>query len=67
MGQAGGKRFAQRIMKARILLKADTSEAGEAWSDAQIVRALETSLSTVYRARQQLVEEGFATVLRSDG
>jgi hypothetical protein len=50
-------------MKARILLKADTSEAGEAWSDGQIVRALETSLSTVYRARQQLVEEGFAAVL----
>ena len=58
-----GKRSAQQIMKARILLKADTSEAGEAWSDGQIVRALETSLSTVYRARQHLVEEGFAAAL----
>jgi len=58
-----GKHSAQQIMKARILLKADTSEAGEAWSDGQIVRALETSLSTVYRARQQLVEEGFAAAL----
>ena len=28
-------------MKARILLKADTSEAGEAWSDAQIVERFE--------------------------
>ena len=61
--KAGGTRSARQIMKARILLKADTSEAGEAWSDGQIVRALETSLSTVYRARQQLVEEGFAAVL----
>src|ERR1700687_3733636 len=58
-----GKRSAQQIMKARILLKADTSEAGEAGSAGQMVRALETSLSTVYRTRQQLVEEGFAAVL----
>ena len=28
-----GKRSAQLITKARILLKADTSEAGEGWTD----------------------------------
>ena len=50
-------------MKARILLKADTSSAGDGWSDSQIVKALETSLATVCRTRQQLVEEGFEAAL----
>jgi hypothetical protein len=58
-----GKRSAQLLMKARILLKADTSSAGEGWSDSQIVKALETSLATVCRTRQQLVEEGFEAAL----
>jgi transposase len=58
-----GKSSAQRLMKARILLKADVSDAGEGWSDSRIVEALDTSATTVYRARQQLVEEGFEAVL----
>lgn len=58
-----GKSSAQRLMKARILLKADVSEDGEGWSDSEIVKALETSLTTVYRTRQQLVEEGLDAVL----
>ena len=57
-----GKRSAQLLMKARILLKADTSEEGPGWSDGQIVEALDTSLATVGRVRQQLVEEGFEAV-----
>ena len=36
-----GKSPAQRLLKARILLKADVSEAGEGWSDNRIIRALE--------------------------
>ncbi len=59
----GGKHPAQRLTKARILLKADAGEAGEAWSDSQIAKALDTSLATVARTRQQLVEEGFEAVL----
>lgn len=59
-----GKGSANRLLKARILLKADVSEAGEGWSDSRIVDALDTSLSTVYRVRQQLVEEGFEAVLK---
>src|ERR1700681_5012147 len=59
-----GKSPAQRLLKARILLKADVSEAGEGWSDGRIVTALDTSLSTVSRTRQLLVEEGFDAVLR---
>ena len=58
-----GKSPAQRLLKARILLKADVSEAGEGWSDSRIIEALETSASMVYRVRKQLVEEGFEAVL----
>jgi transposase len=58
-----GKSPARRLLKARILLKADISEAGEGWSDRRIIKALETSVSMVYRVRKQLVEEGFGAVL----
>ena len=58
-----GKSPAQRLLKARILLKADVSGSGEGWSDSQIIKALETSVSMVYRVRKQLVEEGFEAVL----
>ncbi|HKQ88937.1 MAG TPA: IS630 family transposase [Candidatus Acidoferrales bacterium] len=58
-----GKSSAKRLLKARILLKADVSEAGEGWSDSRIIKALETSVSMVYRVRKQLVEEGLEAVL----
>jgi hypothetical protein len=58
-----GRSPAQRLLKARILLKADVSDAGEGWSDSRIIAALETSTSMVYRVRKQLVEEGFEAVL----
>jgi poly-gamma-glutamate capsule biosynthesis protein CapA/YwtB (metallophosphatase superfamily) len=58
-----GKHPARQLMKARILLKADASEAGEGWSDSRIAIALDTSIDTVARTRQQLVEEGFESVL----
>jgi Homeodomain-like domain len=58
-----GKSPAQRLLKARILLKADVSEAGGGWSDSRIIKALETTPSMVYRVRKQLVEEGFEAVL----
>ena len=59
-----GKGPASQLLKARILLKADVSEAGGGWCDERIVEALETSLSTVYRTRQQLVEEGLDAALK---
>jgi len=58
-----GKRSAQLLTKARILLKADVSDAGEGWSDSAIAEALDTSIATVERTRRQLVEEGFEAVL----
>ena len=35
-----GKSPARRVLKARILLKADVSEAGKGWSDSRIIEAL---------------------------
>jgi hypothetical protein len=58
-----GKRSAQVVTKARILLKADVSPAGEGWSDSRIAEALDTSIATIQRTRRQLVEEGFGSVL----
>ncbi len=58
-----GKRPAQLLTKARILLKADVSEVGEGWSDSRIAEALDTSIPTIERTRRQLVEEGFEAVL----
>jgi homeodomain-containing protein len=58
-----GKGPAQRLLKARILLKADVSEGGDGWSDSRIIEALETGASMVYRVRKQLVEEGLEAVL----
>jgi hypothetical protein len=58
-----GTHPAAEILKARVLLRADVSDAGKGWSDGRIVRALHTSQSTVFRARQRLVEEGFDAAL----
>jgi hypothetical protein len=58
-----GKSPAKRLLKARILLKADAGAYGEGWSDGRIVEALDTNMSMVTRVRQQLVEEGLEAVL----
>jgi len=58
-----GKGAARRLLKARILLKADVSDAGPGWSDSRIITALDTGASMLYRVRKQLVDEGFEAVL----
>jgi hypothetical protein len=58
-----GKRAGHLLTRARILLKADVSEAGDGWSDGRIAEALDTSIPTIERTRRQLVEEGFEAVL----
>jgi transposase len=45
------------------LLKADQGEAGPGWKDADIVAALDASLSTVHRVRQEFVEQGLDAAL----
>src|SRR5207244_11932716 len=58
-----GKSPARRLLKARILLKADVSEAGDGWSDSRIIEALDAGASMVYRVRKQLVEDGLEAVV----
>lgn len=58
-----GRHAARQLLKARVLLKADASDAGAGWSDSQIAVALETSIDTVQRTRRTLVEEGLDAAL----
>jgi transposase len=58
-----GKAAAQKLVHARILLKADATPEGPAWPDARIAEALEVSVATVERVRQRFVEQGFALAL----
>jgi hypothetical protein len=58
-----GKHRARQLLKARILLKADASDAGAGWSDSQIAAALDTSIDTVSRTRRTFVEEGVDATL----
>jgi poly-gamma-glutamate capsule biosynthesis protein CapA/YwtB (metallophosphatase superfamily) len=58
-----GKHGARQLLKARVLLKADASDAGAGWNDSQIAVALDTSIDTVGRTRRTLVEEGLDAAL----
>ncbi len=58
-----GKAPAKAILKARILLKADQSEGGPGWLDAEILDALDTNLTMVSRTREAFVPQGLDAVL----
>jgi hypothetical protein len=58
-----GKAAAKTILKARVLLKADQSQAGEGWSDEEICEALDTNVTMVTRVRAKLVTDGLDAVL----
>ena len=58
---AGKRVAADKILRARILLKADVE--GPAWSDPEIAEAFNVGSSTVHRLRQRLVEEGLDAAL----
>ena len=53
-----GRRAARRVMRARILLKAD-----DGLTDAQIADAVDIGIATVHRIRQRCVEEGLDVAL----
>lgn len=55
---AKGKAAARKLTRARVLLKADCSSLGPAWSDQQIAEALNLGLITVHRVRRSFVEGG---------
>ncbi|HQT79314.1 MAG TPA: helix-turn-helix domain-containing protein, partial [Rhodopila sp.] len=58
-----GKHPARRLLRVRILLKADISEAGDGWPDSPIAEALDTSTDTILRTRQRFVEQGLDAAL----
>jgi transposase len=61
--KGSGSKEARR--RARVLLKADQSKRGPAWTDERTAEFAEVGLSTVHRVRQRFVEEGFeAAVFR---
>jgi hypothetical protein len=59
-----GTAAARALTRARILLKADESPDGPAWTDAQIIAALDVSHPTVARVRQRFITERLAAVAR---
>src|SRR3954464_378581 len=60
---AAGKSAARKLTHARVLLKADASPGGPAWTDQRIVEALGVGVATVERVRQRFVEEGLEAAL----
>lgn len=58
-----GKAAAQKILHARILLKADESNIGPNWIDEKISDALDISTRTIERIRKRFVMEGLDSSL----
>jgi len=58
-----GKASALTLARARILLKADQGDKGEAWTDAEIAEALDVAPKTVFNIRRRWVEEGLEAAL----
>src|SRR5215210_2086476 len=58
-----GRVAARTVIHAWILLKADASPGGPAWSDAQIRDAFGAGWSTITRVRRALVEAGLDAAL----
>lgn len=58
-----GSGAAKRLTHARILLKADSGEWGEGWTDEKTAQALNVSVATVEQVRQRLVEGGVEAAL----
>lgn len=63
-----GRHAADRITRARILLKADGNQPGGSWCDAEIAAALDVGVTTVERVRRRFVELGLeASLVRQPG
>lgn len=63
-----GRRAADRITRARILLKADINQPDGGWSDQAIADALDVGLRTIERIRRRFVEFGLeASLVRQPG
>jgi transposase len=60
---SAGNAPVRKLTHARILLKADESAEGPAWSDDAIRQALDIGLSTVLRVRERFVAAGLEATL----
>ena len=61
---AAGRGSARELAHARILLKADQSPGGPAWTDEAIGRALDVSTATIERLRRRFVVQGLDGAVR---
>lgn len=59
------KGSSEKVRRAHILLKADSSPDGPGWSDARIAEAYGCWARTVERLRKRVVEEGLDSALES--
>lgn len=59
-----GHAHARAIRHAHILLLADASESGPAWTDEEIADALGCGTATVARVRRRFVTEGLGEAIR---
>jgi hypothetical protein len=58
-----GKTAARKITHARVLLKADESQSGPAWTDKQISQAFGIHNNTIHGIRKRFVEDGLKAAL----
>ena len=58
-----GKADARKLAHARVLLQADASDGGPAWTDTRIAEAVRVSVRPIERVRQRFVEDGLEAAL----
>jgi len=58
-----GKAAARKITHARVLLQADESKGGSAWTDNQIAEAFGIHINTIHVIRRRFVEQGLQPAL----
>jgi len=59
-----GRHAADRITRARILLKADCNQPGGSWKDEAIAAASDVGIATVGRVRRRFVELSLEAALK---
>lgn len=58
-----GKGAAKKLLHARILLKVDSGQHGEHWTDEKVSEALDVSVRCIERIRERFVLENLASSL----
>lgn len=58
-----GRLAVRKIKHIQVLLRTDSGENGEGWTDEKISSSLDVSVKTICRVRQAFVEEGLEAAL----